>query len=385
MDDSNSVAAGDQPDEPVLPAHYVGPKLLVDVANSFNYAAWQSAVPLLRSVAIDNTNGPEISALTVEMTASSGFARPKRWLVDRVNAGTTLSLQDVDVDIDPTYLDGLDEAERGILTFQLLRDDAAMHESRREVRVLARDEWGGMSSMGELLPAYVTPNDPALAPLLKSAAALLGQSSHSTAMDGYQTGDPSRAYLLAAALWSAVAGKSLTYANPPGSFEQVGQKTRRVATVLTDGLATCLDTSLLFASGLEAMGLNPVLVMMKGHCFAGVWLVEKAFKRLVEQDCSEVRKAIAARELIVFETTLVTHQPPSRFPDAIAVATGAIAVEKEHDFVAIIDVARARMSQILPLASHTVRRDAPSQDQSSGQMPLPAAPGFETLPALAAR
>ena len=41
--------------------------------------------------------------------------------------------------------------------------------------------------------------------------------------------------------------QSLTYATPPSSFEQVGQKTRRVATVLSDGLATCLDTTLLFA------------------------------------------------------------------------------------------------------------------------------------------
>jgi very-short-patch-repair endonuclease len=381
MDNTHSVAA-DQSDEPVHSESHVGPKLAIDVADSFNYAAWQSAVPLLRSVVIDNTNGPELSALTVEMTASFGFARPKRWLVDRVNAGTTLKLQDVDVDIDPTYLDGLDEAERGILTFRLLLRDTAIHESKREVRVLARDEWGGMSSMGELLPAYVTPNDPALAPLLKSAAGVLGESSHSTALDGYQTNDPSRAYLLAAALWSAIAGKSLTYANPPGSFEQVGQKTRRVATVLTDGLATCLDTSLLFASGLEAMGLNPVLVMTKGHCFVGVWLVGKTFKRLVEQDCSEVRKAIGARELILFETTLVTHQPPARFPDAVAVATGAVAVEKEHDFVAVIDVARARMSQILPLASHTVRKETPSQDQPGGPLPLPAAPCFESLPAL---
>ena len=73
--------------------------------------------------------------------------------------------------------------------------------------------------MGELLPAFVTPNDPALAALLRSVATLLGQHGHPTALDGYQSGDPNRAYLLAAALWSAVAGRSLVYANPPGSFE----------------------------------------------------------------------------------------------------------------------------------------------------------------------
>ncbi|MBX3426900.1 MAG: DUF3320 domain-containing protein [Pirellulales bacterium] len=358
------------------------PQLVIDAADSFNYAAWQNAVPLLRRVTIDNSGGAELSSLVVELKASPAFARDRRWMVDRIGAGETLTLKDVDLEIDPAYLDGLDEAERGVLTLRLLHKGEALHETTHVLRVLARDEWGGMSSMGELLPAFVTPNDPALAALLRSAATLLGQHGHPTALDGYQSGDPNRAYLLAASLWSAVAGRSLVYANPPGSFEQVGQKTRRVGTVLGDGLATCLDTSLLFASALEAVGLNPVLTMTQGHCFVGVWLVDKSFKRLVERDCSEPRKAIAAKELLVFETTMVTHQPPGRFPDAVTMATGAISEEKEHQFVAVIDVSRARMSQVLPLASHAARKEEVSDELESGPPPLPASPGYESVPAV---
>lgn len=380
MQDCSSAFISGLGDEAEPPTNQPVPRLVVEAADSFNYAAWQNAVPLLRSVAIDNTNGPELSSLTVELKASPGFAREKRWTVDRIGAGETLKLKDVDLDIDPAYLDGLDEAERGILTFQLMHKGTARHETTHALRVLARDEWGGMPSMGDLLPAFVTPNDPALPVVLRSAATLLGQHGHPTALDGYQSDDPNRAYLLAASLWSAVAGRSLVYANPPGSFEQVGQKTRRVGTVLSDGLATCLDATLLFASGLEAIGLNPVLVMMDGHCFAGVWLVKKTFKRLVERDCSELRKAIAAKELVVFETTMVTHHPPGRFPDAISKATGAISEEKEREFVAVVDVSRARMSQILPLASHSVRKEEASEEYESGPPPLPAAPGYDAAP-----
>jgi very-short-patch-repair endonuclease len=357
------------------------PRLVVEAADSFNYAAWQNAVPLLQSLAIDNTGRPELSSLTIELKAAPGFARDKHWRVDRVCAGETLTLKDVDLDIDPAYLDCLDEAERGALTFKLIHKGNILHETNHVLRVLARDEWGGMSTMGELLPAFVTPNDPALAGLLRSAATLLGQHGHSTALDGYQSGDPNRAYLLAASLWSAVAGRSLVYANPPGSFEQVGQKTRRVGTVLSDGIATCLDTTLLFASALEAVGLNSVIVMTAGHCFAGVWLVEKTFKRLVERDCSELRKAIAAKELVIFETTLVTHQPPGRFPDAVATVTRAISEEKEREFIAVVDVTRARMSQVLPLASHGTRTKEVPDEPESGPPPLPASPGFDAVPA----
>jgi hypothetical protein len=134
------------------------------------------------------------------------ISRGELQYVDRVGAGETLTLQDVDLDIDPAYLDGLDEAERGVMTFQLMHKGNSLHETNHVLRVLARDEWGGMSTMENLLPAFVTPNDPGVPALLRSAATLLGQDGHSTALDGYQSGDPNRAYLLAAALWSAVAG-----------------------------------------------------------------------------------------------------------------------------------------------------------------------------------
>lgn len=356
-----------------------GPRLSVDAAESFNYAAWQNAVPLLRSIEIENVDGPELSSLTVELNASSGFVRGKVWTVDRIGPGETLRLKNVDLDVDPAYLDHLDEAERGVLTLRLRHKDELLHQHDHVLRVLARDEWGGMSDMGELLPAFVTPNDPSLAVTLRTAATLLGQHGHSTALDGYQSRDPNRAYLLAASLWSAIGGQSLIYANPPGSFERTGQKTRRVATILNDRLATCLDTSLLFASGLEAIGLNPVLIMTKGHCFAGVWLVEKCFQRPVESDCSEVRKAIAAKELIVFETTLVTHFPPAQFPAAVTTAAAAVSVDKEDDFTAAIDIKRGRMSNVRPLASHVQREGAAPEGEDAGSLPLPAAPGYQAV------
>ena len=96
-------------------------QLVIEAADSFNYAAWQNAVPLLRSIIIDNANGTELSSLTVELTASPAFARGKRWTVDRVSAGEKLTLKEVDLDVDPAYLDNLDEAERGVLTFQPLQ------------------------------------------------------------------------------------------------------------------------------------------------------------------------------------------------------------------------------------------------------------------------
>ena len=323
-----------------------------EIADCLNYASWQNSVPLIKSLEVRNASSEAICGLTLSVQSSPGFIRPKQWVVDRADAGSEIVLRDRDVQLDADYLNGLNEAERGVLSFQLTRGDSVVAVARKELRVLAHDEWGGLNSGGELLAAFVMPNDPAIAKVLKIASDVLAKHGHDSSLNGYQSNDPRRAYMLVAALWSAVASHGLTYANPPRSFELVGQKTRRPAIVLEQGLATCLDSTLLFAAAIEAVGLNPVIVMVEGHCFVGAWLVEKTLAHVVERDCSEIRKAIAARELLTFETTLITGRPPPRFDDAVKTAAQATSEAKENEYQATIDIVRARLSQVRPLASH---------------------------------
>jgi len=353
------------------------PVIIVEMTDCLNFASWQNSVPFLKSIEIRNSTSEPLTNVRLTIDATPDFLRPKSWHIERIAAGEIFSILDRNVDLDSAFLTGLNEAERCTVRFRLLQPGEILAEESRDIRLLARDEWGGMPSMAELLPAFVLPNDPALAKILKLAGEVLEKHGHSSALDGYQSSNPQRAYLLVAAVWSAVAAKSLTYANPPSSFESVGQKIRRPATVLSDGLGTCLDTTLLFAAAIEAIGLNPVIIMLDGHCFVGSWLLSKTFRQLIEPDCSEVRKALAAKELITFETTLITHRPPARFEDAVQTAAAATQEFQEDRFVAAVDVKRARMSQIRPLASHDATfGDHDLKNNESGPLPLPAAPNL---------
>ena len=77
---------------------------------------------------------------------------------------------------------------------------------------------------------------------------------------------------LVSAIWTAIARRKLTYAEPPASFETRGQKIRFPDDVSRQGLATCLDTALLFAGAIEQAGLHPLMAFTKGHAFCGAWL-----------------------------------------------------------------------------------------------------------------
>ncbi len=347
-----------------------------DLAGSINYACHQNSVPFLKSLKVRNHGASSVRDLKLTLEVSPRFAQSRVWHIARIEPGQELEIFDRKIDLEPQYLSGLNEAERGRVDLCLLTGNEELVRVSSDIRVLARDEWGGFSSGPELLAAFVMPNDPAVSRLMKKAGETLGRHGYPTALDGYQSRDLRRAYMLAAATWSAVAAEKLTYSNPPSSFEQSGQKTRRPSAVLQSGLATCLDSTLLFASVLEGIGLNTVVIFQQGHCFVGVWLAETTFKHLIEKDITEVRKAIDAKELKVFETTLITHSPPARFQDAEATAVKSLSRENDARFVAAIDVARARMAQIRPLASHESQENQlrAADDHDSGTVPLPKMP-----------
>lgn len=359
------------------------PLIVADVASSFTYASYQNAIPVIRSILISNDTDRHSENCRVELTSSPSFLRPKTWVVDRLVPGDRLTLTDRKVELDAGYLAGLNEAERGEITLRLTAAGEVLDEQRLTVRLLARDEWGGVADMAQLLPAFVMPNDPAMAQIMRTAAERLVAHGHPSGLDGYQSQSPQRAYMLAAAIYSAIADLGLHYAEPPASFESRGQKIRRPTTIIEERLATCLDTTLLFAAALEAAGLYPVILMFGGHAAVGVWLAKRTFGNAIETDQMEVRKALASRELVVFETTGVTHRPPTTMEGAQSVLNRRLSEEETHAFVAAIDVRRSRSGGITPLASHEPFRRGVTVDDPAhaAGLPLPSAPSFRELPA----
>ena len=217
------------------------------------------------------------------------------------------------------------------------------------VELLARNQWGGIGHLPEMVAAFVQPNDPAVDHVLKAAAQALQSGGKSPSIDGYSNG-AKRAWELASAIWTAVLQRKLHYALPPASFEHSGQKVRSHGQVLDAGLATCLDLTLLFASCLEQAHLNPLLIFTRGHAFVGLWLRDEEFSTAVVDDVTAVRKRLKLQEMLVFETTLAAHGKPVAFSQAIAEANRRLSEDEEDKFELVVDVKRARMSRIKPLA-----------------------------------
>lgn len=356
MQDESTLLEAPDTSEPILSL-----KLHPVLAGKVNFATAQNGVAVIKRLSIENTGTEAARDIRLTLSATPALLREKSWVVDRIAPGVTLQVTDLETPLDTALLGGLDEAEIGQLHLRLSAPGLEDVTSTHRIEMLARDEWGGLAEMDNILAAFVSPNQPAVARILKEAARLLEAAGHSGAIDGYQ-GDPLRVWMLAGAIWSAATGLGLTYAVPPASFERIGQKIRDPERVVFEGLATCLDSTLLLAAAYEAAGLNTAVLFSHGHAWVGVWLVRKDFGRLVEPDVVAVRKAVVAREFVPLETTLLTRRPAIGFEEAIAAGRDRLSEAREAEFIQAVDINRARAARIRPLASHrTPDSDAPEE------------------------
>lgn len=349
-------------------------------APKIGFASHQNAIPVLRELEIVNEGPDNLEDLALNLTADPPFIQPKHWPLDRLSAGSTVHVNDRDLKLNGGFLGDLSESMRGEIRLRLTKGEEEIAASDFPLELLARAEWGGSGSMAELLPAFVTPNDPAVDQLLKATSDVLRRAGKPDAIDGYQSGSRTRVWQLVSAMWSAIAGTNISYALPPASFEKEGQKVRTPSAILDGKVATCLDTALLFAALIEQAGLNPLVIMTSGHAFVGVWLQPQEFSSLITDDAGAVRKRFDLDELLLFETTLVTKSPAPRFDMAVAEGRRQVDEKNASGFVMAVDVRRARMQRIQPLAVARGPRAGDATDKplvSEALLDAPQLPDFD--------
>jgi very-short-patch-repair endonuclease len=351
------------------------------VAGKIGFASHQNAVPVLRELRIyASSEGTPAEELSLRLTSDPPFLVPKTWLIDRLSPGDELEVSDRRVELNAEFLCDLTERMVGTLIFELIASDGAqLARSVHPVELLAHNEWGGLGSMAELLPAFVMPNDPAVDRVVKAASEVLRRAGKPHNIDGYQAGSRERVWEIVSAVWSAITGLRLSYTLPPASFETAGQKIRTPGSVLDGGVATCLDTAVLFAAVLEQAGLNPLIVFTTGHAFVGVWLQPVEFSSLLTDEAAAIRRRFDIDDLLLFETTLATNDPPAKLSEAVAYARRQVGENAESSFQMAIDIRRARIQKICPLGV-AVKHPTGSEGAASvidGLEASPSLPAFD--------
>ena len=353
-------------------------RIHADIAAKLNFAAHQSAFPILRSLQVENRNARQsVEDLVLTLQANPAFIKEKVWHVDRIAPTGLISIKDRDLEVDGGFLLNLADSARGNVTFRLEKDASVLAELVRPTELLAYNEWGGAGFMPELLAAFSMPNDPAVDKILRSASQVLRRAGKEEGIDGYKSRSRRRVWEMASAVYLAIVNLGLTYAALPASFEHDGQKIRLPSQILSGGVATCLDSAMLFASVFEQAGLNPIIVLPNGHALVGVWLQPEDLSTIVIDEPETLRKRIDLQELVLIETTCVTFHPPTPFSRALEAARGCIRADDDETFVAAVDIRRARAHRITPLGFKSGKSEKGGDSRAGTvELPLEPAPGL---------
>ncbi|WP_300799239.1 DUF3320 domain-containing protein [uncultured Alistipes sp.] len=320
-----------------------------------NFAMQQNHVPVLREICLKNTGENDLKGVCVHVSFEPDFAESCRMHIESIPSGSEERLSAIPVRLSTAFLSQLTERLLGHIHIAITSDEESLFSETYELSLLAFDQWGGIAVLPEMLAAFVTPNHPAIAPIIKRASEILGTWTESPALDEYQTRDPNRVKKQMAAVYEAIAEQQIAYCSVPASFEESGQRVRLYDDILSYKLANCLDLSLLYAGCLEAVGIHPLIVVVRGHAFAGGWLIPDTFPDTVNDDVSLLTKRAAEgiNEVLLVEATCMNAGMPQPFDAAVASANDKL--KETDDFLLFVDVMRARNAQIRPLPQRVIR------------------------------
>ena len=326
-------------------------KLKVDIIYSpiVNFAMQQNHVPVIRKLTIKNIGDVDLSNLSIEIIPEPDFAITWNKKIDILPKDDLIDLGPVDIKSSTKYLAELTERIVGSFSLTIKSENEVLFVEVYNIDILAYEQWNGIGTLPEMLAAFVTPNHPEIAKVIIRASAFLQQWTGRPSFDEYQSLNPDRVRKQMAAIYEAIAELNFVYCTVPASFEDTGQRVRMCDTIFNQKMANCLDISLLYASCLEAVGIHPILIVIKGHAFVGGWLTNESFPDSVNDDLSLLTKRTAdgINDIVLVEGTFMNAGNSGGFDDAVQAANYKL--QKEDDFLLFLDIRRARFSGIRPL------------------------------------
>ncbi len=183
-----------------------------------------------------------------------------------------------------------------------------------------------MVDMRRFVSLMVTPadRDGHVHELIREASELMPSRS----MAGYQHGTQ-HVIDQFSALYIALQKRGYNYTSISENYFDHTQRIRLPSESLADNSGNCIDASLVMASALEALGLDPIIVFMTGHAFVGVAIQQQP------------------RVYMVVETTMIKS---ASFKEAMNHASDlSDSIQKDDPNFLLVDIKDARSKGWLPI------------------------------------
>jgi len=269
-------------------------------------------------------------------------------------------------------------------------ENQLLHRQTYRVTLPPLDEWRGNDRERVWLPSFVLPRDRAVSRIVDTAQnfVMALRDNSAAGFDGYQCINPNDDESVKGvdeqvqALWSAlIYNYSLSYINPPPTYNLSAQRLRIPTEIIEGRRGTCIDLALLFAACLEYIDIYPVIFLLKNHALPGFWRrpsFQDDFRKVAERSqktptgaepsqlstvqewpwyfsknaYEEIMEEIDLDNQRLFPIETVGLTQRAGFKDSILSAIDKLKNEKgiaEFEFEGMIDITQARGNSITPI------------------------------------
>jgi hypothetical protein len=213
-----------------------------------------------------------------------------------------------------------------------------------------------------MFAAYVNENHPWVDQITKEAL----EAEIVDSFTGYQSGDPEEVFKQVFAIWNVMQRRGMKYSDittSSGESQLVfSQHVRLFDEAVTAKQANCVDGTVLFASILRKININPYLVLVPGHMYLAFDLDEEGEVTIGLETTMMGNTSLKKFEKKKLPAELVEENKNNASFEAFAAAVDAgsealaesaekfESEEPEHAQYQLISVAEARKMDILPLA-----------------------------------
>jgi len=314
-----------------------------------NISLYLNGIKPIQSLTIENTSDTDSAQVEIKIIADLPCIESFSYSVSFVPSKRDVKIPLENLRVNREYLDKLSETEKANFIIEVIEKDSTQIKETITINIHPLEHFGGFQVLPELIAAYVTPNHPYIYHIKRKAVEILEIQGLETAFTGYQSNDPERILQIMSAIYSAIQGEEIVYSSLPPGYEETGQRLRLLTTIQKEKFGNCIDISLLFAACLEAVDLNPILIIVRNHAFVGCWLQDNKFSEIINDDKTAITKRLSKgiREMAAVEATSMCKGNNIKFSNALSAGEAQL-VQKE-EFLLSVDIKRARTLRIRPL------------------------------------
>ncbi|WP_159633158.1 DUF3320 domain-containing protein [Sphingobacterium composti Ten et al. 2007 non Yoo et al. 2007] len=324
--------------------------LKINYLNFINYTFISNKLNFIQNINLQNLGEKDLE--NIKITLKSTFKLFEDFSInkDRILPNEIVQFTEFNLKFNLELLKNLAEKDLDKITIEVLSNNEVLKQEDFTIDILPIDYFGGLHSYPQLLASYILPNHDLIYSLKTEAIKILESNNHLTSFEGYQSHNKERVLQIVSAIYKAIQNHQIIYSAMPASFEKSGQRIRLIDKVINTKFGNCIDISLLFAAVLEAINLNPLIIITSGHAFVGVWLEDMRFDGMINYDVTALTKRVAKgiKQIALIEATSLCKG--NNIPFSQAMDTAERQLLATDNFLLSIDIKKARSYGITPLS-----------------------------------